>query len=419
MSQPLEDAYHDLQVLIDVARRLGETFELGPLLKAIEVAGRTALNCDRATIFLYDPDSDELYSTVATGTGEIRFPAKMGIAGETARTRRVIHVPDAYADPRFNQDIDRRTGYRTRNILSLPLIAPDGQMMGVLQVLNKLDGAFGEHDIRIAEALGSLTGIAIKRQMLLDSAAVRQRLERDLKIAREIQEQLLPQKLPTIPGYDVAGWNKPAEETGGDLYDVMQLDTGHLAFMIADATGHGIGPALIVGQCRAILRALVGTSEDPVQIAVKTNNLLYQDLPDDRFVTCCFGVVNPAENQLYYVSAGHAPLLLYRAATGEVESHPSTGLPMGILLDTELEMCGPVDLAPGDMFILLTDGFMEWARADGQQYGEERLAEMIRRHCKLPCSELIQAIYEDVRAFGAGSPQLDDLTAVLVKRRES
>src|SRR5690606_38160801 len=133
--------------------------------------GRSALGCERATVFLYDAGRDELYSKVATGTDEIRFSARLGIAGEAVQTRDVILVPDAYADPRFNRDIDRKTGYRTRNLLTLPMIAPDGQVIGVLQVLNKIRGEFEENDVRLASALGALTGVAIKRQMLLDESA--------------------------------------------------------------------------------------------------------------------------------------------------------------------------------------------------------------------------------------------------------
>src|SRR5207244_7339719 len=135
-------------------------------------------------IFLYDAARDELYSTVATGTGEIRFSARLGIAGEAARTQTIVHVPDAYADARFNREVDRQTGYHTRNLLTLPLVAPGGELMGVLQALNKQGGDFTEADIRVAGALGALTGITLKRQMLLDEAAARQRLERDLQIAR-------------------------------------------------------------------------------------------------------------------------------------------------------------------------------------------------------------------------------------------
>ncbi len=416
MSAPNHDVTHDLEVLVEVARRMGETFELDLLLQTIEQAGRSALGCERATIFLYDHRTDELYSKVATGTGEIRFSAKLGIAGEAATTRSVIVVPDAYADPRFNPEIDKRTGYRTRNMLTLPLITPDGEVIGVLQVLNKLDRAFLPRDETLAGALGSLTGIAVKRQMLLDEAAVKQRLEHDLNIARDIQRQLLPKENPKVKGFDIAGWNQPADQTGGDCYDFREVDDHRLAFMIADATGHGIGPALIIAQCRALIRAVNEASDELSVIAGKANNLLCEDLPDDRFVTVCFGLLDAGTARVDYVSAGHGPLLLFHAGTGEVEQFSATGLPMGIMPDATADPADPIHLERGDIFVLLTDGFTEWARPDGELYGEKRLVELIRKQRDRPCADLIRTLYEDVLRFAENSSQLDDLTAILIKR---
>lgn len=415
-SAPAADALHDLNVLVDVARRLGETFDLDSLLERIAQAGRTALNCERATVYLYDAVRDELHSKIATGTGEIRFSATRGIAGDAVKTRSVVLVADAYADSRFNPDVDLRTGYRTRNLLTLPLIAPDGEVVGVLQVLNKIGGQFSENDQLLAGALGSLTGVAIKRQMLLDESEAKRRLERDLNIARDIQQRLLPKRVPNVPGYDIAGWNLPADQTGGDAYDFFPLTTGRIGLMIADATGHGIGPALIVSQCRSVLRATADDRDTPVGPIRRLNDLLCEDLPTDRFVTLCFGILDAAEHRLDYVSGGHGPQLHFQAATGQAQILGATGLPLGIMPNMEIEPADPVRFAPDDIFVMITDGFLEWADPDGKQYNHERLVELLRRHRDQPCAELIQTIYHDVLNFAHGTPQLDDLTVVLIRR---
>ena len=416
MSDPGETAVHDLNLVVEVARRLGETFDLDSLLKSIEQAGRTALNCERATVYLYDADRDELHSRIATGTGEIRFPATRGIAGDSVKTRSVILVSDAYADSRFNPDVDRQTGFRTRNLLTLPLVVPDGEVVGALQVLNKIGGQFTDNDQLLAAALGSLTGVAIKRQMLLDEAEAKRRLERDLNIARDIQQRLLPKCVPSAPGYDIAGCNLPADQTGGDIYDFFPLADGRVGLMIADATGHGIGPALIVSQCRSVLRAMADERATPAELVCRLNDLLCDDLPSNRFVTLCFGILDPARHRLDYVSGGHGPQLHFEAATGRVRPFDATGLPLGIMKDMEMDAAEPIVLAPGDLFVMITDGFLEWACPDGTQYGCERLVDLLRRHRELPCAELIQAIYRDVLAFCQGTPQMDDLTVALVKR---
>jgi sigma-B regulation protein RsbU (phosphoserine phosphatase) len=189
--------------------------------------------------------------------------------------------------------------------------------------------------------------------------------------------------------------------------------------VVADATGHGIGPALIVAQCRALLRAVSESCPDLSHTAGRVNNLLCSDLPSDRFVTVFYGALDGRTGRIEYVSAGHGPMLHFRAGDGEVDRLAATGLPMGVMMDAELPCGDPIELAPGDVFVVLTDGFVEWARGDGELYGEDRIAELVRRHCHEQPERLIEIMHEDVRAFGEGTPQQDDLTAVVVRRNQS
>jgi len=302
----------DLHTLLEVARELGATMELMPLLRKVEWAVRQVLDCDRVTVFLHDPGTDELFSLVATGAEQIRFAAHLGIAGEAFQGRRLVTVHDAYADKRFNRAIDKATGYRTHNILTFPMQGYDGSVVGVLQALNKRDGVFDGVDEERAADLGRLAGVAIQRQMLLDEFAHKQRLERDLALARDIQQRLLPKSDPKVPGYAIAGWSKPADATGGDCYDYVPLEDGRLGIFLADATGHGIGPALIVSECRALIRALGTSVDDPAAILRRANILLNADLDSGRFVTTFFGVLEPSGHTLPYLSAGQGPVLHYQ-----------------------------------------------------------------------------------------------------------
>ena len=410
------DGVDNLTILVDVARVLGETFALPPLLDAVEQAGRSAMRCERATVFLYDQPTNELYSAVATGEKAIRFCADIGIAGVSAQTGSVIVVPDAYADPRFNREIDRQTGFRTRNMLTLPMTAPDGEVIGVLQVLNKLGEPFTRDDERLAGALGALTGVAIKRQMLLEEADEKRRLQRDLDIARDIQQQLLPASAPAVRGFDIAGWNRPADQTGGDCFDYFELGEDRVAILVADVTGHGIGPALIASQCRALFRATIDGSDDLATAGAKINRLLAADLPSDRFVTAWVGVLDARANRLEYLSGGHGPLILYRAASDTFERFAATGMPMGIMPDAPIDVAAPITFEVGDLFAVLTDGFVEWTDGAGTAYGEDRLLSAIRASADGTCEQLIQAIYQDVRRVVRDAPQQDDLTAVIIKR---
>jgi phosphoserine phosphatase len=286
----------------------------------------------------------------------------------------------------------------------------------VLQLLNKRHGPFDRRDEEIAGFLGSQAGVAIQRQRLLDHFAEKQRIQRDLNIARTIQQGLLPRSNPVLPGFDVAGWNRPADETGGDFFDFLPLEDGRLAVAIADATGHGIGPALVIAEARALFRALVGGQAGLERAVNDMHRLLCLDLPENRFVTAFCGVLDPAAGILEFLSAGQGPILLYEAASGTVRDLPAQGLPLAFFPEATYEGATRVELAVGDVLVLLTDGFYEWSREDGEAFGEERVANLIRGLSASPAADMIAALYEAVLGFSAGTRQGDDLTAVIVKR---
>ncbi len=411
-----EKQVQDLQTVLEVSRELGATIELAPLLRKVEQAALKVLECERATVFLYDTERHELVSRVATGVDEIRFSADNGIAGEVVRTGEIIHVPDAYADARFNPEIDRRTGFRTRNMVTFPLLGIDKSIVGVLQVLNKHDGHFDPWDHDLVESFGAQVGVAVQRQLLMEHYAQKQQMERDLNLARDIQQGLLPTTRPDLAGFDIAGWNKPADQTGGDCFDWLKTPGGALAMAIADATGHGIGPALVIAECRALFRALVSVSKNLREITARVNDLLCEDLPDDRFVTAFFGILDPATSTLSYLSAGHGPLLQYSRAADEFQELKANGVPLGIMPELDWPEPDHFVLSAGDMMVLITDGFFEWTNAERQQYGIERVFNVIRRHRDNPAADIIQALYADVRVFVGDRPQDDDLTALIIKK---
>jgi phosphoserine phosphatase len=406
----------ELHAVLEVSRRLGASSDLGELLRIIEQATLQVLGCERISIFLHDPLTDELYSRLATGQDGLRIPAGMGIAGEVFRTATVIRVADAYTDVRFNRDIDRKTGYVTRNLLTCPLLGLDYRPVGVLQVLNKRGGSFDDWDEQLVRTLGAQAGVALQRQLLLEEYLEKQRLQEDLRIAHDIQQHLLPRQSPRIPNYDIAGWNKPTDETGGDFYDFQVLNSGALALTIADVTGHGIGPALIAAECRALLRACLSLTQNLERVLALVNDLLNQDLPDDRFVTAFVGLLEPAEHRFSYISAGQGPVFHFTRSTGEVREMPTSGLPLGVLPGRSYELSRAFVFVPGDLLLFATDGFVEWPDPERNRFGNERVYALLKRHHSLPAAELIQVMHRSACEFARGTPQRDDLTAVVIKR---
>ena len=244
----------------------------------------------------------------------------------------------------------------------------------------------------------------------------KQRLERDLDIARDIQQSLLPRTDPEVPGFDIAGWNRPADRTGGDFFDWLALPSGELAFGVADVTGHGIGPALIVAVCRAYFRASAVVDPQLDRLFGRVNDLLAEDLTEGRFVTAAIGLLEPDQARVRLFSAGHGPTFVFTLENRAVEVIGADDIPLGILSGREAGEPREIELAPGDALILVTDGFHEWTNLAGEPFGIPRMVEIVERNHQLGARELIDTLYREVIAFGAGVPQADDVTALVVKR---
>lgn len=408
-----------LERILSVTRALARPSDLTTMLENVIDAGRSVLAAERGTVFLYDRDNDELVARVATGGAEIRVPADRGIVGECARTRHVINVPDCYADERFNPEVDRKTGYRTRCLMAVPLVGHDDSLEGVLQVLNKDNGVFTDEDEKVATALAAQCAVALQRTRLIKDQLAKERMERELMVARQIQMRVLPSVMPSIDGYDVSGWCRPADQTGGDIFDLHLEDDGLLTVLLADATGHGIGPALSVTQFRAMLRMCLRFGVPMEEAVQQLNDQLAEDLSDNRFVTALLGVLDPAGHRLDYVAAGQGPLMHYHAAEDRVEWLTSTTRPLGMLGDLPVGGLSSLQLEPGDVFMVATDGFFEYEDPTEEQFGEERVAEVLRSNRTEPMAGLIERLVSAIDAFARGTAQADDMTVVLIRRLEN
>ncbi len=421
--------------ILRVSRRLASTSDLGEVLGVIIDALRDLLGADRASVFQYDPARHELFATKAHGLpADLRLPADKGIIGEAARTRQIVNIPDAYADARFNPAVDTATGYRTRCLLTIPLIDFEGHLAGVAQVLNKSverGGVFDADDEIVAMHLADQAAVALKRSALIEERRQKEKYAAALQGARAIQQATLPAALPEIPGYDIAGHSYPADETGGDAYDVIlrrptvcvvgdqPIQTSGALLFMADATGHGIGPALSVTQVLAMLRIACRMDAEVDHAAFEINAQLCNDLPAGRFVTAFLGNLDAARHELTYVSAGQAPLLFMRADAGAPDAlieSPANAMPFGIDPNFCFDHVPEYRFQVGDVFVLLSDGYYEAAAPDGRMFGTAGVASVVRANIHRPCAEILDAIRSEVLKFTRGEPAADDQTALIVKR---
>lgn len=244
-----------------------------------------------------------------------------------------------------------------------------------------------------------------------------ERINHDLDIARSIQRGLLPATPPQLDNFEVAGWNQPADETGGDYFDWQRLPDGQLAISVGDATGHGIGPALVSALCRAYARASFLANHEHHQILERLNSLLANDLADNRFVTFAVMFLNPISSEIKVLSAGHGPILWYRRSANKLENFEAQGIPLGMISGMGYEDARIQCLKTGDMIVLVTDGFYEWRNPDGEEFGLDRLKETIRQARDCSAEEVIARLHREVKHFARGTRQEDDLTAVVLKRK--
>jgi len=244
----------------------------------------------------------------------------------------------------------------------------------------------------------------------------KERLENDLNIANQIQQSLLPSESFITEKFQIVGMNNAADQTGGDYFDWLELPGGNIAVSIADVTGHGIGPALIIAVCRAYFRASTSQQNDVNAIITQVNKLLTKDLTSGRFVTAAIGILDTKNDKMIFYSAGHAPTFFYEAHDDVVQQWGANDPPLGILENSATSQPRLIEFKPGDCLILITDGVYEWANRDGERYGIERLKKAIKEYQHRDAEEMLKMIYEEVLNFSGGAPQMDDVTLVIVKR---
>jgi phosphoserine phosphatase len=405
-----------LRQILEVTRKLAAPFDLDTMLAEVVDASREVLNADRGTVFLYDDRTNELVVRVGTGLDHIRIPANKGIVGESAQTRQLINVPDCYADDRFNRAIDRQTGYRSRCMLTIPLIGYEDSLVGVLQILNKNEGVFDEKDEFVGQALAAQAAVVLHRARITEQMLASERLDREISVARDVQMGTLPKNMPMIDGYDFGGAFAPTDQTGGDLYDFVPLDDKRLFLLMGDATGHGIGPALSATQVRAMLRVAIRLESSLDDAFVHINDQLCEDLPDDRFVTGFFGLLDADTHTVRFHSGGQGPIMHYQAEMGEFEWHPATTFPLGYMPQTDLQPPVVSVLEPGDVLGLISDGIYEYENEHGAQFGRLGVIRVLDDNPDASAQELVDKIMAAAREHGGTAPQADDITIVLARR---
>ncbi|MDD3070268.1 MAG: SpoIIE family protein phosphatase [Methanoculleus horonobensis] len=241
-----------------------------------------------------------------------------------------------------------------------------------------------------------------------------ERKKAELKIAHDIQMSFLPERLPEVPGFELAALSLPAKEVGGDFYDAIPLPGGRTAFVIADVSGKGVPAALFMALSRTVLRANSLIPRSARDAVTEANMLIAEDAKSGMFVTLFYAVADPGKKTLTYVNAGHNPPLLFRPGSGRPTGLKGTGIILGVMPEAEYGE-ETIHLVSGDLVLLYTDGVTEAINPDEEQFGEERLIETVSASLDLPPAEIVERVRDAVMAFSGDEPQFDDLTLMILR----
>ena len=324
-----------------------------------------------------------------------------------------VLTSDAQHDPRFQAHQSIVLG-GVRSVMAVPL-AVEGRVSGMIYV----DSPFGvsrftEQDLQLLTLIAGVAAIRIENVRLLEVQQEKKRLAEELAVASEIQLRLHPAVPPPIPGYDLIGMSFPCFEVGGDYYDFIEKRDGRFVIALGDVSGKGTGAALLMSSLHAAVRAQTTTRLSASEVVSEINNYIYDNTPSNRYVTLFYSELNAQSHQLIYINGGHNPPLLARAS-GEVTRLDVGGFPVGITPDGEYRE-GWVQLEPGDVLVIYSDGVTESVNEQDEEFGESLLIEVVQKNRGRTAAGLRDRIDEALTRFVGKAKTVDDLTLVIVKR---
>jgi len=405
----------ELSTIVEATKRLNSTLDLAELLSIILQLTTRHTGAERGTVFLMDHERNEIWSLVGIGLDqhEIRLPVTRGIAGWVAQHSEVVNLADAYTDPRFESEFDVRLGFRTRSLLCLPILNKDGQTIGVLQLLNKKSGPFTQGDAAMLRNISDHVALALENAQLHREMIAKQRMERDLALARSIQVGLLPERPPQLAGFEIAVSHRPSLECGGDYYDFIPLGPDTTLAVVADVEGKGVGSAMVMANLQATLHALLAHLHSLERLVESLNDMILADTRGQKYMTMFVGLLDQPHRTLHYVNAGHVPPAVVRA-NGDVDYLREGGMVVGLFPNQHFDR-GHVRLEPGDIVVACTDGITEAMDRDDEEFGQERLVQLVAKERALPAAELVQSVLTEVDLFSRGGTHEDDRVILIMK----
>ncbi len=410
-----------LALLYRLSQTFNSSLDLDEVLNRVMDEVIAATRAERGFVMLHEADGRPVFRA-ARGMDQNtidapQFQISRSVVERVAREGQLVLTSDAQSDDRFSMR-QSVMSLGLRSILCVPLRIKD-RILGVVYVDNRLQtGIFGQADLELLNAIASSAAIAIENARLYQVAVEKGRMERELQMAREVQASFLPRETPQVPGWEFAVRWQPAHEVAGDFYDFIPLDGGRLGLVIADVSGKGMPAALFMVLARSIVRASVARAPSPADGIAHANRLICADSTSGMFVTLFYALLDPATGELTYVNAGHNPPLLCRQSdcAGQDQLTPltRTGMVLGVLEDAPFEQHS-LRLNRGDLILFYTDGVTDAVDAKGQDFGMERLQQVLLEHQHVPAADVVVALERAIGDLVGSAAPFDDVAMVVIK----
>lgn len=389
-----------VEALYDVGLAIASTLDFDKLCDEILLRAVSLLDARRGALYLLDAGCYGLIQTL----------------GGTARDRVARDEPVIEKLLSGRQEAGDGLLPGSRHLLAVP-IEIDGDPRGLLVVADKESrrgvGPFPETDGRTLGLFANQAAIALENARLHRDALEKERLEREIQIAADIQQRLLPTTYPDIEGFELAGWSRPARHVGGDYYNLLARPGGRLAAVVADVSGKGMPAALMVSTAHSALNLLLDVADIGADLVERLNRHILDASAPNKFITLLLAELDPPSGGVHYVNAGHNPALLVRCG-GDVEELGPGGLPLGMFSGSYRD--GRAELRAGDLLCLFSDGITEAEEPGGEEFGPARLADLLRQGAEQSLPDLVATIDAATLEFAEGADQADDQTLVLLRR---
>lgn len=421
MSTEADQSLRQLKVykgLVEVSALINAITDFNELLAAILDVSRRVMLAEASSLFLTNGEGNlELVVASGAGAGEtprekIVVPRGQGVAGWVLENKTSALVKDAYADPRFYQGVDKKTGFRTRSILCVPL-SRNQHEIGVLQVLNPVEKeSFDENDVEAFEAYGMLAATAIEKLRTIDQQRKQERMEQEFSFAREIQNSFLPQSLPRLGALSFAATYRPALNIGGDFYDVLEIGPDEVYFVIGDVSGKGIPAALLMAQALNTLRLIVKSGISPADALARWNGMLCGHTIRGMFITSLLGRIVPSQRLVEMASAGHCQPFLALAGGGVIQLDVKSAPPIGILDGLQYHLTSTT-LSPNDWLIFYTDGLTESFSPDNKLLESEGVERILSAQPLASADDVLAKLRTGEENHRRNADPHDDLTILV------